>query len=120
MARSATARSRPIKYALCLWICSTSDTNGPSVPYPGMLTKIHVPTCSFPLNTYNLHPTDGFRASGGSWYLSTVLVPSPCLTVFVAAARRPEGLKFGFALSSVESSGFDAERERSLDSELRP
>ena len=77
-----------------------------------------VPTCSFPLNTYNLQPTDGLRASGGSWYLSTVLVPSPCLTVFVAAASKPEGLKLGFALSSAESSGFDAERERPW--ELRP
>lgn len=64
------------------------------------------PTCSFPLNTYKRHPTDGLRASGGSWYLSTVPVPSACFTVFVAAARRPEAPKFGFALSSG-----DLERE---------
>ena len=58
------------------------------------------PTCSFPLNTYNLHPSNGFLASGGSWYFKTTFLPSSVLTVFVAAANSPELPKFGFPLSS--------------------
>lgn len=58
------------------------------------------PTCSFPLNTYNLHPSNGFLASGGSWYFNTTSLPSPVLTVLVAAANNPELPKFGFPLSS--------------------
>lgn len=66
------------------------------------------PTCSLPLKTYNLHPSIGFLASGGSLYLSIVLVPSAAFTVLVAAARSPEGAKFGFDLSTA---GGDLEPE---------
>jgi len=68
-----------------------------------------------PLNTYNLHPSVGLRASGGSLYLSSVLVPSESLTVLVAAARRPERLKLGLALSSTggaEDGEWERGRER--------
>lgn len=50
------------------------------------------PTCSLPLKTYSLHPIIGFRASGGSLYFRTVLSPLTALTVFVSAARSPDGL----------------------------
>ena len=71
------------------------------------------PICSLPLKTYNLHPNVGFLASGGSLYFRTVLVPSAALTVLVAAASNPDGLKFGLALSTglLERVG---ERERRL------
>lgn len=72
---------------------------------------VNAPVCSFPLNTYNRHPTRGFLASGGSWYFNTVPVPSECFTVLVAAASSPELPKFGFALSSSASADFDRERE---------
>ena len=62
-----------------------------------------LPTCSLPLNTYNLQPNISFLASGGPLYLRTVLVPLMAFTVFVAAARRPEGMKFGFDLSTAEA-----------------
>lgn len=101
---SATVRSLPTRYALCRFICSR-------------------PSRSFPLNTYNLHPSVGFLASGGSLYLSTVLVPSDTLTVLVAAASRPEGLKLGLALFSGgaepefegERWAGDRDRERGRD-----
>lgn len=61
------------------------------------------PTCSLPLKTYNLHPSTGFRASGGSLYFKTVLFfPSTLCTVFVSAASNPDGAKLGLALSSGE------------------
>lgn len=60
------------------------------------------PTCSLSLKTYSLQPKTGFLASGGSLYLSTVFVPSAALTVFVAAAKSPEGAKLGLALSMAE------------------
>lgn len=85
-------RSLPMRYALCRLICSGSSW-------------------SFPLNTYSLHPSVGFLASGGSLYLSTVLVPSDSLTVLVAAASRPEGLKLGLAIFSGGAEP-DFERER--------
>ena len=72
---------------------------------PGVDNKDHdrAPTCSFPLNTYNLHPSSGFLASGGSWYFNTTSFPSPVLTVLVAAANNPELPKFGFPLSLSSS-----------------
>ena len=55
----------------------------------------------------------GLRASGGSLYSSSVLVPSAFLTVFVAAASRPDGAKFGAGADServgVGASVVDAE-----------
>lgn len=85
-----------------------------------MAEQRHLPTCSFPLNTYNLHPSNGFLASGGSWYFKTTFLPSPVLTVLVAAANSPEFPKFGLPLSSslsLPSSpsprlDLDLERER--------
>lgn len=74
----------------------------------------HAPTCSPPLKTYNLHPIRGLRASGGSLYLSRVLVPSAFLTVFVAAASKPDGAKLGLALSSGAAVA-DTERDRERD-----
>lgn len=56
------------------------------------------PTCSFPLKTYKRQPFVGFRASGGSLYLST----TP-LNVFVSAASLPELAKFGPAGGSALS-----------------
>jgi hypothetical protein len=68
--------------------------------HPGSL-----PTCSFPLNTYNLKFWVGFLASGGSLYFSNTPVTSAfpaaaalagsTLTVLVSAAKRPEGAKLG-------------------------
>lgn len=55
----------------------------------------NIPTCSLPLNTYNLQLSVGFRASGGSLYFRTVDVPSACFTIFVAAARRPNEVDRG-------------------------
>jgi len=71
----------------------------------------HALTCSSPLKTYSLHPTRGLRASGGSLYLSKVLVPSAFLTVFVAAASNPDAAKLGLALSSGAAAA-DAKRDR--------
>lgn len=53
---------------------------------------------SLPLKTKKRHCCDegGLRASGGSWYLRTVVVPA---TVFASFARRPVELKFGFCFS---------------------
>lgn len=64
---------------------------------------VYLPTCSLPLNTYSLHPNTGFLASGGSLYFNTVFVPSGVFTVFVAAAKSPDGAKLGFALSTGEA-----------------
>lgn len=76
------------------------------------------PTCSFPLNTYNLHPSNGFLASGGSWYFSTTSLPSPVLTVLVAAANNPELPKLGFALSSSLSLSPPSSPSTRLDPDL--
>lgn len=70
------------------------------------------PTCSVPLNTYNLQLSKGFRASGGSLYFKTVLDPSPPLTVLVAAANKPDGAKFGLPLLGSAVSEGDFERGR--------
>src|SRR6266404_1192835 len=75
-------------------------------------TRCDAPTCSSPLNTYSRHPTRGLRASGGSLYLSSVLVPSAFFTVFVAAASKPDAAKFGFVLSSGGGPAAEPERER--------
>src|ERR1700733_6063795 len=80
----------------------------------GVRERKNSPTCSLPLNTYNLQPKNGFLASGGSLYLRTVLVPSTAFTVLVAAARRPEGAKFGFDLSTAEAD-LEPERDRERD-----
>jgi hypothetical protein len=71
----------------------------------------HRPTCSLPLNTYNLQPRVGFLASGGSLYFRIVLVPSVNLTAFVSAANNPELAKFGLALS-IGGGDLDRELER--------
>jgi hypothetical protein len=42
----------------------------------------------------------GFRASAGSWYFRTT-APADVVIVLVAAARRPEGRKFGFCFSGT-------------------
>ena len=67
----------------------------------------HASTCS----SHSLQPTRGLRASGGSLYLSKVLVPSAFLTVFVAAASNPDAAKLGLALSSGAAAA-DAKRDR--------
>lgn len=56
----------------------------------------------------------GFRASGGSLYFNTVLDPSTAFTVFVSAARRPEGLKSGFDFSAISSASREADCDRDL------
>lgn len=57
-----------------------------------------VSTTSSPLNTKIRQGCEagGFRASGGSWYLREILVPS---TRLAALASAPVGLKLGFSLS---------------------
>ena len=54
-----------------------------------------------PLNTYIRHgcAADALRDSGGSWYLSIIVVPEADLTALDSAARRPVGAKFGFCFS---------------------
>src|SRR5262245_20043124 len=69
------------------------------------------PTCSLPLKTYSLQPSNGFLASGGSLYFKTVVVPSEAFTVLVAAASRPDAAKLGFPLSTGEV-GRDPDTER--------
>lgn len=76
------------------------------------------PTCSFPLNTYNLHPSKGFLASGGSWYFNTTFLPSPVFTVLVAAASNPELPKFGFPFSSSLSLSLSSSSSARLDLDL--
>ena len=81
-----------------------------------LMIKRFVPTCSLPLNTYNLHPRVGFLASGGSLYFNSTLVPFEVSTVLVAAAKRPEGVKLGLSLFTEdrdrgwERDGGEAER----------
>jgi hypothetical protein len=57
-----------------------------------------VSTTSSPLNTKMRQGCEagGLRASGGSWYLREILVPS---TRLAALASAPVGLKLGFSLS---------------------
>jgi len=62
----------------------------------------HAPTSFESLKTYNLQARTGFRASGGSLYFRTDVLPSDAFTVFVSAASKPEGLKFGFVLTFGE------------------
>jgi len=57
-----------------------------------------VSSTSSPLNTKMRQGCEagGLRASGGSWYLREILVPS---TRLAALASAPVGLKLGFSLS---------------------
>lgn len=89
----------------------------------GGLHRVYAPVCSVPLNTYNLQPSIGFLASGGSLYLRTVLFfPSTLFTVFVSAANNPEGLKLGLPLaSSTGDLDLDLDRlEERGDADLPP
>jgi hypothetical protein len=70
----------------------------------------HAPTSFESLKTYNLQAKTGFRASGGSLYFSTAVLPSDAFTVFVSAASKPEGLKVGFVL--LPGGLFSGERDR--------
>jgi hypothetical protein len=123
---SVTVRSRPMRYALWRWIWSRSEEKTQQQVKRSCCKWVaascrkrqggrrgrDAPTCSSPLKTYSLHPTRGLRASGGSLYLSNVLVPSEFLTVFVAAASKPDGAKLGFTLSSGAGVGAgDSERD---------
>ena len=68
--------------------------------------KMYMRHCSF---------AGGLRASGGSWYFSTVVVPA---TVLASLARRPVGLKFGFCFSTAgapPSMAFSPRKESSCD-----
>lgn len=75
-------------------------------------TIVYSPTCSEPLKTYSRQPSTGLRASGGSLYFKTVLSPLTPFTVFVSAASRPDGAKFGLALLAG-----DADRDPDRDEE---
>jgi len=98
-------------------MCNRSTRTNWSVPESGRGPG-YAPICSFPLNTYNLHPSNGFLASGGSWYFNTTFLPSPVFTVLVAAANNPELPKFGFPLSSSLSLSPPSPSSARLDPDL--
>ncbi|KAG9526830.1 hypothetical protein KCV07_g427, partial [Aureobasidium melanogenum] len=86
------ALSRSMRYGLTLLSLS---------PYS---FRWMVSIMSLPLKTNMRHCSllDGLRASGGSWYLRTVLVPA---TVFASLASSPVALKLGFCFSTTGSAG---------------
>lgn len=65
-----------------------------------------VSTISWSLNTNSFHASraGGFLASGGSWYLRVMVVPSACVTELEAAASSPEFPKLGFSTGFSGSS----------------